>query len=98
LLPGCRLEEAREQAEQLRRAIAAIREEQRGAALTVSASFGIASSTTSGYDLQRLMAHADAALYRAKRSGRDCVVAYDPAESGEMRTITPSLKPDGSPS
>ncbi|HEY6515330.1 MAG TPA: GGDEF domain-containing protein [Steroidobacteraceae bacterium] len=98
LLPGCRLEEAREQAEQLRRAISAIREEQRGAALTVSASFGIASSTTSGYDLQRLMAHADAALYRAKRSGRNCVVAYDPAESGEVRTITPSLKPDGSPS
>jgi diguanylate cyclase (GGDEF)-like protein len=98
LLPGCRLEEAREQAEQLRRAIGAIQAEHRGAALTASASFGIASSSTSGYDLQRLMAHADAALYRAKRAGRDCVVAYDPAESGEVRTITPSLKPDGSPS
>jgi diguanylate cyclase (GGDEF)-like protein len=98
LLPGCRPEEAREQAEQLRRAISAIQAEHRGAALAVSASFGIASSTTSGYDLQRLMAHADAALYRAKRAGRDCVVAYDPAESGEVRTITPSLTPDGSPS
>jgi diguanylate cyclase (GGDEF)-like protein len=98
LLPGCRLEEAREQAEQLRRAIGAIQAEQRGGALRASASFGIASSSTSGYDLQRLMAHADAALYRAKRAGRDCVVAYDPAESGEVRTITPPLNPDGSPS
>lgn len=90
LLPGCRIEEAREQAEQLRQAINGIQPEHRGAPLTVSASFGISSSATSGYDLARLMAHADAALYRAKRAGRNCVMAYDPAESGEVRGITPS--------
>ncbi len=90
LLPGCRIEEAREQAEQLRQAINGIQAEHRGTTLTVSASFGISSSATSGYDLARLMAHADAALYRAKRAGRNCVMAYDPAESGEVRGIMPS--------
>jgi hypothetical protein len=35
------------------------------------------------------LAHADAALYRAKRAGRDCVMAYDPAESGEVKAIKP---------
>jgi len=87
LLPGCRMDEAREQAEELRQTIKGIRAEHRGATLTASASFGIASTATSGYDLARLLAHADAALYRAKRAGRDCVMAYDPAESGELKAI-----------
>jgi diguanylate cyclase (GGDEF)-like protein len=89
LLPGCRIEQARAQAERLRRTIREIQVEHRGATLTVSASFGIASTTTSGYELTRLLAHADAALYRAKRAGRDCVIAYDPADSGEVKAIKP---------
>ena len=98
LLPGCRLAEAREQAEQLRKTINGIRSEQRGEVLTVSASFGVACSGASGYDLARLMAHADSALYRAKRGGRNCVMAYDAAESGEVKAILPSPQPDGSAS
>lgn len=99
LLPGCRLEEARQQAEQLRSTIVGIRVESRDGAAMASASFGIASTTVSGYDLTRLVAHADAALYRAKRAGRNCVMAYDTADSGEMQAITAaSLKPDESPS
>lgn len=90
LLPGCRIEEARGQAEELRRAIRGIRAERRGETLTASASFGISSTATSGYELTRLLAHADAALYRAKRAGRDCVMAYDPADSGEVKTIKPT--------
>ena len=90
LLPGCGLEEARSQAEQLRRTINGIRAEQRSAAVTASASFGIACSTVSGYELARLMAHADAALYRAKRAGRDCAMVHDPAESGEEPAIVPA--------
>ena len=88
LLPGCRLEEALEQAERLRRTVNGIQVEQRGEPVTVSASFGIASSAASGYELTRLLAHADAALYRAKRAGRNCVMAYDTADSGEMRAVT----------
>jgi diguanylate cyclase (GGDEF)-like protein len=89
LLPGCGLDAAREQAEELRRTIKGIHAEHRGATITASASFGIASAATSGYDLARLLAHADAALYRAKRAGRDCVMAYDPADSGEVKSIKP---------
>ena len=89
LLPGCRLEEAGGQAEQLRQTICGIQTEHRGAPVTVSASFGIACSAMSGYDLARLMAHADAALYRAKRAGRDCVMTYDTAESGEVKALGP---------
>ena len=90
LLPGCRLEEARGQAEQLRQTICGIQTEHRGEQVTVSASFGIACSAASGYELTRLLAHADAALYRAKRAGRDCVMTYDTAESGEIKALGPA--------
>jgi len=39
--------------------------------------FGIASTAASGYDLRQLLAHADSALYAAKRSGRNRVAMYD---------------------
>jgi predicted signal transduction protein with EAL and GGDEF domain len=43
----------------------------------VSASFGIAAAGSSGYELRQMLAHADAALYQAKRAGRNRVVVYD---------------------
>ena len=49
----------------------------RRASSTVSASFGVAATASSGYELRQLLAHADAALYRAKYAGRNCVVLYD---------------------
>lgn len=96
MLPGCRIEAAREQAEQLRQTINSIQPEHRGATTTASASFGIACSGVSGYDLARLLAHADSALYRAKRAGRNCVMAYDPADSAELKIIPPTV-PSASP-
>jgi diguanylate cyclase (GGDEF)-like protein len=81
VLPACGLEQAKEQAEQLRRIIGGIRAEGGGTTVTVSASFGIASSAVSGYELSRLLAHADDAMYRAKGVGRDCVMVYDSPES-----------------
>src|SRR5262249_27902108 len=66
-LTGCGPEDARQRAEQLRVAIAGITAYQVGnARATVSASFGIATSEASGYDLRQLLAHADAAMYEAK--------------------------------
>ncbi len=49
--------------------------EQDGVAVSFSASVGLASTDTSGYGLQRLWKEADAALYRAKRTGRNRVIA-----------------------
>jgi diguanylate cyclase (GGDEF)-like protein len=46
-----------------------------GRVISLSASVGVASTDRSGYGLQRLCREADAALYRAKRSGRNRVIA-----------------------
>ena len=57
-----------------RASVAAVRTQVKGSALQVTASFGIASSTDSGYLWRDLVTQADAALYRAKHQGRNCVV------------------------
>lgn len=46
--------------------------------ISLSASFGVASSETAGYSMQMLLTQADLALYQAKRAGRDQVVVYQP--------------------
>jgi diguanylate cyclase (GGDEF)-like protein len=76
-LPGIGVDQAWQRAEQLRIAIAEIVASSGGAESKVSASFGISASAASGYELRQLLAHADAALYQAKRAGRDRVVIYD---------------------
>jgi diguanylate cyclase (GGDEF)-like protein len=76
LLPACGPEQARERAEQLRMSIAGITAYQGTTKATVSASFGIATTSQSGHELGQLLAHADAALYEAKRAGRNRVVLY----------------------
>jgi diguanylate cyclase (GGDEF)-like protein len=77
LLPGCSLADARQRCEQLRAAIATVTPEGGTSSSTVSASLGVAATASSGYELRQLLAHADAALYRAKFAGRNCVVLYD---------------------
>lgn len=79
LLPGCGLEEARNRAEQLRATIAAITVQQGTGRFNVSASFGVAATNSCGYQLRELLAQADAALYEAKRAGRNRVMLYQDA-------------------
>ncbi|MBM0103640.1 GGDEF domain-containing protein [Steroidobacter sp. S1-65] len=77
VLPGCGLDDARQRAERLRQALIAIDPHYEGARCPVSGSFGVTSTEQSGYELRQLLAHADAALYRAKAAGRDRVTPFD---------------------
>ena len=74
LLPECGMESGIERAEAIRRTVAML-SDQEDLGIPVSASFGVAFTGESGYDLRQLLMDADHALYRAKRAGRNCVVA-----------------------
>jgi diguanylate cyclase (GGDEF)-like protein len=89
LIPGSDLEAARQRAERLRTAIAGITAGSGSIESKVSASFGIASTAASGYELKELLAHADAALYQAKRGGRYRVVLYDATAAVEGTVVSP---------
>jgi diguanylate cyclase (GGDEF)-like protein len=78
-MPDCDLEEAMHLAERLRRAIAGLFSADEGTAFPVHASFGVAATSCSGHQLKQLMAHADSALYQAKREGRNRVVVFNSA-------------------
>jgi diguanylate cyclase (GGDEF)-like protein len=88
LLPSCGPEDARRRAEQLRVAISSITAHQGSTRATVSASFGIATTGVSGHELGQLLAHADTALYEAKRLGRNRVVVHgDPSEATPLAIV-----------
>jgi diguanylate cyclase (GGDEF)-like protein len=76
VLPECSLEEALAAAERLRRAMP------EGAPVAFTVSIGVATAPQHAADAEGLVARADAALYRAKRGGRNRVVAA----GGRVRT------------
>ncbi len=73
VLPDCSLECGLDLVHRIRLALAATPIDSKHPDLGISASFGLASTGTCGYELAVLMATADAALYRAKRGGRNRV-------------------------
>jgi diguanylate cyclase (GGDEF)-like protein len=73
LLPETPLHGARRVAETLRREIAERPIPWAGEALTVTASFGLTQALPGEISIQSVVARADAALYRAKEEGRNCV-------------------------
>jgi len=79
VLPDCSIDVARHRAEELRAAIESVSGSDARIDFPVSASFGIAATRTSGYDLRELLANADSALYEAKREGRNRIAVYQPA-------------------
>lgn len=74
LLHECSRLQGMEIANRIRAAIAGTQIVKDGCAVSISASMGLASTDTAGYGLQRLCVKADAALYRAKRAGRNLVM------------------------
>lgn len=64
--------------------------------VSFSASIGLACTETAGYDWQRLCRASDAALYRAKHRGRNCVaIDGDDDESIEAGAPSGSSLPSG---
>ena len=92
LLRGFDLAAAARMAEDCRSQLAQIDTRESGYSFVVTASFGVSSTAESGYDLSRLMSHADQMLYRAKNEGRNRVCAYT-AETAAERRGSPKRSP-----
>jgi diguanylate cyclase (GGDEF)-like protein/PAS domain S-box-containing protein len=88
VLPGAGREQALERAERIRRAVAAGRLVLDGEGVAVTVSIGVAVCPADGAAAATLLAAADRALYTAKATGRDRVVAAVP--DGPARAVVPS--------
>ena len=86
VLPGAGQQEACHIAERLRGRVGDIAVQARGTTVTVTVSIGVAALGLDGEDLFELLAAADVALYRAKKSGRDRVCTLPP-EAGPCEPL-----------
>ena len=77
VLPGCDITTAVARLEQMRLALQDTPVDFHDTAHRLTCSFGVTSTRGTHYDVHDLIREADAALYKAKSSGRNCVV---PAE------------------
>jgi len=74
ILPNCGLEDAASKAEQLRMRIESLSEIH---GVSISASFGVATVPETSTNASDVIPMADAALYAAKKAGKNCVVKAD---------------------
>jgi diguanylate cyclase (GGDEF)-like protein len=81
ILPECALEDAMMRAETIRASLEAMTPTVGQQTLRVTASFGVASTALNGTDQMQLLQAADAALYEAKRQGKNCVARLGHGES-----------------
>ncbi|WP_058189499.1 GGDEF domain-containing protein [Terracidiphilus gabretensis] len=77
LLSNCGMENALHRAEQLRQAVESARVVDGETILQVTASFGVTSAFSSHYETETVIRTIDAALYQAKKSGRNCIVPIE---------------------
>ncbi|MBT2297509.1 diguanylate cyclase [Pseudomonas fluorescens] len=82
ILPDCPSEGATSRAEAIRASLEGMSLKDHGQTFTVTASFGVASTETSGTDQNALLKNADSALYAAKRSGKNRVECWPVLEIG----------------
>jgi len=90
LLYGCDLRAAKRIADDCRARIAAIDTRDSGHRFSITASFGVTDTSMSGYDLAKLLSHADLVLYRAKREGRNRVRVFARDTAMQMQPQTMS--------
>ncbi|MFZ5890498.1 MAG: diguanylate cyclase [Myxococcota bacterium] len=84
ILPSSDLSQSLAKAEHLREAVAGLKLQHRGTALSqVTISIGVAAAREHGYVAENMLKAADEALYRAKSSGRNKVLAAHGEESPE---------------
>ena len=88
VLPGTEIKDALIRAEQLRIAVQSAQINNGETILHVTASFGVASDFPFDHKAEAVVQRVDEALYRAKNSGRNCVIAAEmnmpPLQSLEM--------------
>ncbi len=77
LLIGCDARSAKRLADDCRVRLSGIDTSTSGHAFRITASFGVSTTDLSGYDLARLISHADRMLYRGKEGGRNRVEVYE---------------------
>jgi diguanylate cyclase (GGDEF)-like protein len=98
ILPTADLEGSRTRGERLRSNMRELTIMHQGKSLgMVTLSIGVATFPANGMSPKELMAAADAALYEAKRGGRD-QVAVAPATSAEQREIAGAAMQDSAKS
>jgi diguanylate cyclase (GGDEF) domain len=78
LLPDTGLEQAHAFAERIRARVAGAAIDTGNATLQVTVSIGISALEATETRIETALARADAALYHAKRAGRNCIVLSDP--------------------
>jgi diguanylate cyclase (GGDEF)-like protein len=76
MLPSCNIKMAALRAEACRAAIEAIITETSGYEFTITASFGVTDVCLSDFNLDKLLADADAAAYQSKHAGRNQVTVH----------------------
>jgi len=81
MLPGTTQDNAIAVAERIRHSIEALPIHARGDSFKTTVSLGVAGFHGNGDTMDDLIGRADAALYRAKTQGRNCVVAHAPVKA-----------------
>jgi diguanylate cyclase (GGDEF)-like protein len=90
LAPMTSIDSARIGAKHFRHSIYEQTIQHRGADVRISASFGVAQLGLSLGESEALIERADAALYRAKHSGRNCVVCADMHQCPPLEEARPA--------
>jgi len=88
LLRSCTVDDAVRACQRVRAGIARVRVAVENGAVATTASFGVAQAQL-GVEVAETLAAADAALYEAKRTGRDCVAVAGEGGAAEVRALTP---------